>query len=215
MSTYYATIGNQVEGPFSDSDLLKMAAVGRIGNETLVTEAEGEAAWRPFRDVRAGLVSSLLPELEPEEGFFEVKQGAATNGPFSYADLKRMAGSNRIDGRTHVRRIPSQTWQLWCDLEAAPKRSPQPQSFDAPPAWQRSDKSRGVFIILGLTLGGMGAHNFYAGNYGRAVAQLIASLVGLGVFAATGCPLSVLVVGWVFYELFTTKCDSEGAEFRR
>ena len=41
----------------------------------------------------------------------------------------------------------------------------------------RSAKSRGIYIILGLFLGCLGIHNFYAGYYGRGAAQLIITIL--------------------------------------
>src|SRR5436309_13790350 len=40
-----------------------------------------------------------------------------------------------------------------------------------------SVKSRGIFIILGLLLGLLGIHNFYAGYYVKGAMQLIITLV--------------------------------------
>lgn len=73
------------------------------------------------------------------------------------------------------------------------------------PVVVKSAKSRGVFIILGLLLGCLGIHNFYAGYYGRGAAQLIITLV-----------LGWLIVGivitavWALIELFTVKVDAQG-----
>lgn len=39
-------------------------------------------------------------------------------------------------------------------------------------------KSQGIYILLALFLGGFGVHNFYAGYYKRAVAQLILTIFG-------------------------------------
>src|SRR5262245_33723833 len=41
----------------------------------------------------------------------------------------------------------------------------------------KSAKNRGVYIILGLFLGCLGIHNFYAGYNGRGATQLLISLV--------------------------------------
>jgi TM2 domain-containing membrane protein YozV len=66
-------------------------------------------------------------------------------------------------------------------------------------------KSPGVYIILGLLLGLLGIHNFYAGYYGRGAVQLaITALLGwiyIGIFI-TGI--------WVLIELFSVEDDANG-----
>lgn len=51
-----------------------------------------------------------------------------------------------------------------------------------PTAYQASPRSRGVALALSIVLGCFGAHRFYVGRTGSAVAQL-ATLGGLGVWA--------------------------------
>lgn len=69
----------------------------------------------------------------------------------------------------------------------------------------RSMKSRGVFIILGVLLGLLGIHNFYAGYYGRGAAQLIITLL-LGWVI-----IGIVITGlWVLIELFTVREDADG-----
>ena len=68
-----------------------------------------------------------------------------------------------------------------------------------------SSKSRGTYIILGILLGGLGIHNFYAGRYGAGAAQLIITLtlgwIGVG----------LIIVGiWIICELFAVTEDGEG-----
>jgi TM2 domain-containing membrane protein YozV len=66
-------------------------------------------------------------------------------------------------------------------------------------------KSRGTFIILGLFLGCLGIHNFYAGYHGKGAAQIIISLL-----------LGWLVVGfvitgiWALIEVCTVRVDARG-----
>ena len=69
----------------------------------------------------------------------------------------------------------------------------------------RQPKSRGIYIILGLLLGMLGIHNFYAGFNGRGAAQLILTLL-------TGWLLFPLVaIGlWVIIELLVETNDASG-----
>ena len=85
-------------------------------------------------------------------------------------------------------------------LQAA---APAPAPAPARPA--RSDKSRVAYILLGLFLGMLGIHNFYAGHGGRGVAQLLITLL-------TGWLIVPLVVValWVLIELVATDTDGAG-----
>ena len=70
----------------------------------------------------------------------------------------------------------------------------------------RTAKSRGIYIILGLFLGGLfGLHNFYAGRYKEAVAQLFIILM-LG-WVIIGIVINVI---WVLIELCTVTKDGNG-----
>ncbi len=61
-------------------------------------------------------------------------------------------------------------------------------------------KSRTVYIILGLFLGSLGIHNFYAGRTGVAIAQLLL------------CWTCVTWL-WALIEILTVKKDGEGRDF--
>jgi TM2 domain-containing membrane protein YozV len=66
-------------------------------------------------------------------------------------------------------------------------------------------KSRGVFIILGLLLGCLGIHNFYAGYNGKGAVQLIITLV-LG-WVIIGL---VITAVWALIEVCTVTADAKG-----
>lgn len=48
---------------------------------------------------------------------------------------------------------------------------------------EMSDKSRIVGGVLGIVLGAFGVHNFYAGKTGKAIAQLLITLLSLGILS--------------------------------
>lgn len=79
--------------------------------------------------------------------------------------------------------------------------APPPQP--ARPA--RSDKSRVAYVLLGLFLGLLGIHNFYAGHSGRGIAQLLIVLL-TGWFVL---PLIVVAL-WVLIEIIATNTDGAG-----
>ena len=89
--------------------------------------------------------------------------------------------------------------------------SPQREAPVAAPLEEdvRSPKKREVYIALAILLGGAGAHNFYIGHHGKAVAQLVLALL-LGWLVI---PFLVVVV-WITYECFTVKHDAEGRLLR-
>ena|SRR5690606_217819 len=66
-------------------------------------------------------------------------------------------------------------------------------------------KSRGVYVILGLFLGLLGIHNFYAGYFGRGASQLLIVMI-LGWFVIG----LVVVALWVIIELFVVTHDAAG-----
>ena len=69
-------------------------------------------------------------------------------------------------------------------------------------------KSRVTFILLGLFLGALGIHNFYAGHTGKGVAQLLITMFGFWLIF----PLFVVWI-WVLVEVITVKADSQGIAF--
>ena len=77
------------------------------------------------------------------------------------------------------------------------------------PAPLQVAKSSGVFILLGLFLGLLGAHNFYAGYYGRGLAQLLTVLIFGWVYIGF-----FIVAVWVICELFMIDTDGLGHPMR-
>lgn len=71
-----------------------------------------------------------------------------------------------------------------------------------------SAKGRTAFVLLGLFLGFLGVHNFYAGYTGRAVAQLLICIL-------TGwliLPLVALFI-WIIVEICVVTTDAQGHPF--
>lgn len=69
-----------------------------------------------------------------------------------------------------------------------------------------SAKSRMSYILLGLFLGCLGVHNFYAGYSGRGIAQLLITLlIGWLVLPV------FLVWCWSIVEICTVRLDASGA----
>jgi len=80
--------------------------------------------------------------------------------------------------------------------------------FDGSTAQQSrpKDRSRLVYILLGIFLGVVGAHNFYAGFYKRAVLQLCLTVLTFGYGA-------VVTWIWALAEVCTVDRDGDRREF--
>ena len=68
-----------------------------------------------------------------------------------------------------------------------------------------SDRSRAMYVMLALTLGTLGAHNFYAGYKGRGVLQCMFSL---------SIVLCLITVVWILYDIFFVSKDADGLKMR-
>jgi TM2 domain-containing membrane protein YozV len=75
-----------------------------------------------------------------------------------------------------------------------------------PMAQMLSPKSRVAFVLLGLFLGCLGIHNFYAGYTGKGIAQLL-----ITVFLGWLFGLGILITGiWALIEIIAVSTDAQG-----
>jgi len=75
-------------------------------------------------------------------------------------------------------------------------------------------KSRLVYILLGLFLGGLGIHNFYAGYTNKAIAQLlITAFCWLFVWLLVPIFGLIAVFIWVIVDIVTVTADATGRPF--
>lgn len=97
-----------------------------------------------------------------------------------------------------------------------PPPQPQMQQYIVPAVMQQPmvfqaigypAKSRAMYVILGLLLGGLGVHNFYAGRTGPAVAQLLITLLLFWLIF----PIIAIWI-WVIIELITVDTDGRGVK---
>jgi len=68
-------------------------------------------------------------------------------------------------------------------------------------------KNKMTFVMFGVLLGALGAHNFYAGHKKKAIAQLCITVLTLGY----GAPMSWI---WSIIDVLTVEKDSEGIQFK-
>jgi len=84
---------------------------------------------------------------------------------------------------------------------------PMPAAYPyAQPVSGTTYKSRTTYIVLGIFLGALGIHNFYAGYTGRAVGQLCLTVLTLGI-------LGMVSWIWAIIEICIVEKDSTGLRF--
>ena len=71
-----------------------------------------------------------------------------------------------------------------------------------------TSKSRTAYVLLGLFLGGLGIHNFYAGYVGRGIAQLLITIFLFWLII----PLIAVII-WNIVEICTVSQDAKGVAF--
>ena len=64
-----------------------------------------------------------------------------------------------------------------------------------------STKSRGTYIILGIFLGAVGVHNFYAGHYSRGAIQVVLAITVFG---------AILSAAWAIVDVCAVDKDGNG-----
>lgn len=80
------------------------------------------------------------------------------------------------------------------------------QPYASPLSFDRPRKSRTTYIVLGIFLGALGVHNFYAGYTGRAVGQLCLTVLTLGY-------LGIISWVWAIIEICIVEKDNTGLNF--
>jgi TM2 domain-containing membrane protein YozV len=80
---------------------------------------------------------------------------------------------------------------------------------------EKSERQRIVYIILALSLGSLGVHNFYAGRATQGIIQLLVSaasvmLLFVGIGLLTWAALGV----WLIIEICTVTTDGEGLKMK-
>jgi TM2 domain-containing membrane protein YozV len=84
----------------------------------------------------------------------------------------------------------------------------QQQVYYSPPpvhVFVEIPKSRAAYIVLGLFLGGLGIHNFYAGRIGSGIAQLLITIFTFWLII----PIFIIWL-WVIIEVIVVNRDGHG-----
>jgi len=91
-------------------------------------------------------------------------------------------------------------------VPSPPQQAPAGFPYAAAPVYGSGHKSRTSYIVLGIFLGALGIHNFYAGYTGRAVGQLCLTVLTLGY-------LGIASWIWAIVEICIVEKDSTGLRF--
>ena len=147
-------------------------------------------------------------------------------GPYDASDILRMLRQGAIGYETQVWTDGMLSWDTVGGQRhrfeyAQPPPAYQPVARQQPMQYYQQapmiiqpvvvglPKSRVSYILLGLFLGGLGIHNFYAGHSGRGATQL---LLNLFLFWTIVVPFGVGI--WVLIEVCTVDHDAWGNRMR-
>ena len=95
-----------------------------------------------------------------------------------------------------------------CGEFLEPQYRPQAVPANVIPVYHAQQKSRAVYVLLGLFFGLLGIHNFYAGYNGPGAAQLILTLL-----LCWTVIVPVIIALIVLVEILTTTKDCSGVPF--
>src|SRR5262249_39341966 len=126
-----------------------------------------------------------LASAASQDSFYLMLDGQR-RGPYTVNQLRTMWQSGRLTSGTYYWQTGMANWQPLANIQVfLDSPPPQGQQFIVnqvnapvpyPPQYMQmplSSRSRAGYVLLGLFLGCLGVHNFYAGYSGRGAAQLL------------------------------------------
>lgn len=90
-------------------------------------------------------------------------------------------------------------------VAASSSYSPVPYHQQQQPVYANPPKQVVVYVLLGIFLGTLGIHNFYAGFVGKGIAQLLISVLAGWMILPY---LAVFI--WIIVEICTVRHDAQG-----
>jgi TM2 domain-containing membrane protein YozV len=187
----------RTEGPYSASVIDAKLAANEIG---LLHEVFHDGKWLAIRDYLAEREVVLRAENEARE---EREQRAREE-----SEREERARQESIEAQKLVE-LKRQNDLLDQQNQRNDWNSQPGRPDTRPPLITHAPKSRFIYIILGLFLGGLGIHNFYAGFNSKGFAQLVITIVGLFLLF----PLLIVFI-WVLIDLITVSHDANGVKFQ-
>ena len=138
-------------------------------------------------------------------------------GPHTEAEMQSFVAAGALQSNDLVWRDGMPGWApLHTVFPNVPPPPPPLMPMGPPPGYPAAGpgypaslgKSRVAYVLLGLFLGGLGIHNFYAGYTGRAVAQLLISVFLFWLI------FPLVIVGiWALIEVIVVTRDASGQAF--
>jgi len=144
-----------------------------------------------------------------------------TYGPYTLADLRAFATQGKIASSSMVCPEGGSSWAPIASVLAEdgvpppvfPPIAPPPVTgFPAQAQPHPDAKSKIAAGLLGIFLGALGVHNFYLGNTGLGLAQLLISLLSCGWFAPV-CAIWGLIEG-ILILTGSIRTDARGIPLR-
>jgi TM2 domain-containing membrane protein YozV len=185
------------EGPYPLSEIERKLAANEIG---MLHEVFDTGRWVTLREFFAGQdakrrAQEAEQKRQREEAEREAQARAEKLETLKLAELKRRNDLLEEQSRVASLALPSET--------TTGNRALGMVGVARPP------KSRVIYIVLGLLLGGLGIHNFYAGYTARGFIQLLVTLSSVVLVFPW-----ILVLVWVIAEIITVKEDADKIPFQ-
>ncbi|CAN5386911.1 hypothetical protein BH10ACI1_BH10ACI1_13460 [soil metagenome] len=174
---YYLLVNGQRTGPYDASDVGRMIRQNAIGYETQFWK-DGMMSWETVGSQRQLFETSQTP---PQ---YQQPQPPPQYQQPQYQQPQYQQPQYQQPQQVHIY---------------------QQQPMMIQPVIMASSKSRVTYILLGIFLGGLGIHNFYAGYGGRGVAQLL-----LNLFLFWTLVVPAIIGIWVLIEVCTVDRDAMG-----
>lgn len=211
-------------GPISESEILALAMEGKLKRDTLVrSPTRTNNAWFLLPQI-AGLAKALEDGEKSRQAVKDAqaqkkaaaKQEAAEARAAENAERLRQQQASEMRAAENAERLRQQQTARQ-EVITVPGQMPQNPVMVGIPVMVAQPgvqfvyppKSRVAYVLLGLFLGGLGIHNFYAGHTGNAVTQLL-----LGLFGGLLCFIPNLIVAiWAIIEVCTVTHDGNGVRF--
>jgi TM2 domain-containing membrane protein YozV len=157
-----------------------------------VSQSDLSAVSMPAQQYAPVQYAPVVQQAAPVQGY----QPSRYSGPLGLSQAAATAPAH----------VPSAALNSPQPAAPAPNAYAAPVFASAAPVYASTHKSRTSYIVLGIFLGALGVHNFYAGYTGRAVGQLCLTVLTLGY-------LGIVSWIWAIIEICIVEKDSTGLRF--
>ncbi len=197
---YYIYKDNQNVGPLAENEVVEGLRTGRFLPDDLGCRV-GEERWIDLNFFFPNVSNQAHVWMEPQKPEPPPRPQALPvreTQPLQQSNSQWTAPSQQQQPQQII--MPPQVIQQPVIYQQTP--------YMVQPIMVGMNKSRASFIILGIFLGYLGVHNFYAGYAGRGIAQLLLTLF---LFWTIIVPIVVWI--WVIIEIIVVDRDKYGNRF--